>query len=94
MEDTVELGGNIQLNGFSGLDGATMIILKKIIGNFAKSFSEKAQFSKLSVSLDPGENYSLQVEVLSQDNKISASFQDKNVFFALDKALKEIETKI
>ena len=41
MEDTVELGGNIQLNGFSRLDGASMIILKKIVGNYAKKIAEK-----------------------------------------------------
>jgi hypothetical protein len=34
MEDNVlQLGGNIELSGFSNLEGGAMIVLKKIIGN-------------------------------------------------------------
>ena len=40
MDDTMQLGGNIELSGFSGVDGASMIVLKKIIGNYGKHFSE------------------------------------------------------
>ena len=53
MEDEVlQLGGNIELSGFSELDGGVMIVLKKIIGNYAKRMSEKASdFEKLSMNM-------------------------------------------
>lgn len=34
--DTLELGGNIQLTGFSELNGGQMIVLKKIVGNYCE----------------------------------------------------------
>ena len=93
MEDIVELGGNIRLNGFSSIDGASMIILKKIIGNFAKQVSEKLpNFEKLSITIEPEGKFS--AEVINEGNSITANVEDPNLFIALDKVLKEIDSKI
>jgi len=94
MEDTVELGGNIQLNGFSRLDGASMIILKKIVGNYAKKLSEKGPFEKLSVTMDEYEENLLKAELINKGNSITAETSNNNLFFALDKVLKEIDNKL
>ncbi len=93
MEDTVELGGSIQLNGFSSLDGASMIILKKVVGNYAKTFSEKcSKFEKLSVTMLSEDKFS--AELLNEGNSITAEITNNNLFFALDSVLKEIDSKI
>ena len=95
MEDTVELGGSIQLNGFGQVDGATMIILKKIVGNYAKQISERcSKFEKLSVSMDKSNGCRISAELLDSGNSITGEEENNNLFFALDKALKEIENKL
>ena len=33
MDDSMQLGGSIELSGFRNLDGASMVVLKKIVGN-------------------------------------------------------------
>ena len=34
MDETLELGGNIELKGFGSMDKSSMVIVKKIIGNY------------------------------------------------------------
>ena len=53
MEDEVlQLGGNIELSGFSNLDGGRMIVLKKIVGQYARRMTDKANnFEKLVVTM-------------------------------------------
>jgi len=93
-EETIELGGNIALTGFSALDRDNMIILKKIVGSYAKGFSEKAQeFKKLHLELKRAEPYELIATLTASDEK-TVNAKDKNLFVALDNALKKIESSI
>ena len=43
MEETIKLGGSIELSGFSSLDGGQMIVLKKIVGNYARKMEEQCK---------------------------------------------------
>ncbi len=90
MDGAVRLGGNIELFGVENLDGATMIVLKKIIGTYARKFSEKG-LDRLSVALAENE---VKVEAVSQGNVHSAQAAHSNLFFSLDQALKEIQQKL
>ena len=46
----MKLGGGIELNGFSGIEKAHLVVVKKIVGNYAKEMSEKAKkFEKLLI---------------------------------------------
>ena len=90
MDGSVRLGGNIELYGIEKLDGATMIVLKKIIGTYARKFSEKG-LDRLAVSFAGNE---IKVEAVSQGNTHSANASHDNLFFGLDNALKEIERKL
>lgn len=93
-EETIELGGNIALTGFSALDRDSMIVLKKIVGRYAKSFSEKAKdFKRLHLELKKAEPYELMATLSASEEK-SVNAADKNLFVALDNALKEIENSI
>ena len=40
MSDALQLGGNIELSGFREIDPASMVIIKKIVGNYARKFSD------------------------------------------------------
>ena len=97
--DTLELGGNIELAGFKDLDGATLIVIKKIVGNYAKKFSESIQnFEKLKVTrksvhkTEASEINEIHAQLIAAGNPTNASEEDRNLFFALDNVMKKIET--
>lgn len=101
MADTVELGGNIELTGFSDLDGASLIVLKKIVGNYARQFSEKfKKFEKLSLTMkkvherEKSEKYELHAMIIDGGKNYNAEVTDRNLFFVLDKVLKKVEKEI
>jgi ribosome-associated translation inhibitor RaiA len=101
MADTLELGGNIELAGFSNLDGGSMVVVKKIVGNYAKKFSEiTTNFEKLSVTMKPvhktekSEIHELHAKLIADGKPVTSEISDRNLFFALDKVLKKIENEI
>jgi len=95
----IELGGNIFLEGFSDLNGGEMVIIKKLVGNYVKEVTDKkGDFEKLSLNLNKsslGEKdiFHLQAELHAGD-KVNSEARDGNIFFAIDKALKDINSNI
>jgi len=90
MDGAVRLGGNIELYGVENLDGATMVVLKKIIGTYARKFSEKG-LERLSVSFSGTD---IKVEAVAQSNTLTSSASHENMFFSLDNALKDIGNQL
>ncbi|MBI2133453.1 hypothetical protein HYU11_02110 [Candidatus Woesearchaeota archaeon] len=100
-EDVVTLGGNIELSGFRDFDGGSQIILKKIIGNYAKRYSELCnKFELLKIQLkkiherEKSEKYEIHGMILDNGKHFNASTSDLNLFFALDRVLKKLENEI
>ena len=100
-EDTLQLGGNIELSGFKELDGATLIVVKKIVGNYARKFSETVQsFEKLKVTLkgvhktEANQVNELHGQIIAAGKPTVAEETDRNLFFALDKVMKKLEAGI
>lgn len=91
-EKSLQLGGNIELSGFNGFEPAVMIVLKKIIGNYARRISEKCQnFEKLSITIKRDEKkYELHAKMIENGKPYTASYTDKNLFVAVDASLKAI----
>ncbi|MBI2546022.1 hypothetical protein HYV81_02470 [Candidatus Woesearchaeota archaeon] len=101
MEDSVSLGGNIELSGFRDIDPGSMVILKKIVGNFAKKFSDQNEdFQKLHVTMKPlherekGEIYEIHGRLMVNGSSFSAEMVDRNLFYCLDKVMKKLESEI
>jgi len=101
QEETQELGGSIELTGFKDMDGATMVVLKKIVGTYARKFSELCRnFEKLSVTMkkvherEKSEKYEVHAKVLDNGKPIVSAVTDFNLFFAIDSALKKVEKEI
>ena len=98
-ENSILLGGNIELSGFKELDGASMIILKKIIGNQAKRFAELGGFEKLLLKMkmvhktEKSEKYEIHGTLKSAGQHLHADAIDRNLFFAVDKVLKRLESE-
>ena len=99
MEDTLELGGNINLEGFSDIDSSKMIVIKKMVGNYVKLFSEEAEdFKGLKLvrnddTTDSGHTYGIKAILETNGSKLQAEVCDGNIFFCIDNALKEIENR-
>ncbi len=83
----IELGGNIKLDNFEGLEPALLIVVKKVVGNYTKKISEAfADFKEIEISLVDKESNKIAVR-LTADKEYTSEASDKNLFFALDKAL-------
>ena len=97
----MQLGGNIELAGFRDIDGASMIVLKKIIGNYARRFSDISEkFEKLHVTMKPihetekSEKYEIHAKLLDNGKPFVSEVVERNLFIAVDNALKKIVNEI
>ncbi len=89
------LGGNIELGGFRHLDSGTMIVLKKIIGNYARKFADTHGSEKLSLNMTcHADAVTLTGSVLCRGETVTADHTDKNVFYVVDAVLKKLEQQL
>ncbi len=89
----MELGGNITLQGFDAVDPATLIVVKKIVGNYTKRLTEKHEdFTGLHLELTQKEGKQLQICAKCQrtSGNNETKHDEDNLFFALSGALDAI----
>ncbi len=88
----IELGGNITLEGFQNRDYAELIVIKKIVGRYARQLSDqRAGFTSLVVTLRLHQGMHLITAACMVDALLTeASAQEPNLFVALDAALKRL----
>jgi hypothetical protein len=99
-QDAVELGGNIVLSGFRDIDPSSMIIVKKIVGNYARTFSERVhKFQQLQVSMkavhhteDRPKKFEVHARIRHDNQSATADVTDFNLFSTLDTVLKKAES--
>ena len=101
MDDSMQLGGNIELSGFRDIDGASMVVLKKIVGNYGRRFSEIAdKFESLKITTKPihetekSEKYEIHAQLMADGKPYVSEVIERNLFVAVDEALKKIENEI
>lgn len=93
----MELGGNITLSGFKNREFAEIIVVKKLVGQYARRLHDTVSgFSHLTVTLkDVG---SKQVELHAKcevdGTQIAAAVTGRNLFVALDAVLKKIVAQV
>ena len=97
----IELGGNIKIAGFKDLDGGSKQIVKKMVGNYTRKLSEMCtNFEGLDMTIKPvhaGEEihkYELHAKVIDNGKALVSEVVDRNLFVAIDAALKKIENSI
>jgi ribosome-associated translation inhibitor RaiA len=95
-KETISLGGNIELNGFQNIEGAKMIVLKKVIGNYVKQMQEKkSDYENLKITLEGDENNAtIKAELKAGGSQIATEDTQNNLFVATDNALKKIIEQI
>ncbi|MCF7867034.1 hypothetical protein K9L67_05935 [Candidatus Woesearchaeota archaeon] len=98
MEDDMELGGNIRLSGFNVLQKPEVVVVKKIVGSYARKFSDNLQgYESLDLHLkeihktESSEKFELHAKLINQGKIITTEVTERNIFIAVDSALKKIE---
>ena len=101
MDDNVQLGGNIELAGFKDIDGASMVVLKKMVGTYARKISEITEkFETLHITMktvhgrEKSEKYEIHAKVIDNGKPIVSEVVDRNLFIAIDNSLKKIIKEI
>ena len=97
MEDNLQLGGNIELSGFSGIDRGMMVILKKIVGNYSRKLSDMSKnFERISLRMKTvhDNKYELHAKLIDNGKAYASSCVERNLFVAVDSALKKIMHEI
>lgn len=92
----IELGGNIKLDGFEGLENHLLIVVKKVIGNYAKKISDKnSEFKELTVVLKKeNSDFKIEAKTVVGDKTESSDAVSNNLFVALGDALSKLLEKI
>jgi ribosome-associated translation inhibitor RaiA len=99
--DKQELGGNIELSGFKDIEPASMIVIKKIVGNYAKKFSDQNEkFEKLSLNMKKvhktpkSEKYEIHCNLMINGKSNVSEVTERNLFVGLDDVLKKVSNEI
>ena len=97
----MQLGGNIELSGFKDIDGASMVVLKKIIGNHVRRMTEISdKFESLKVTMKPvhetekSEKYEIHAQLMNDGKPVVSEVVERNLFVAVDDALKKVISEI
>ncbi|MFH1916915.1 MAG: hypothetical protein ABIJ21_06665 [Nanoarchaeota archaeon] len=97
--DLLALGGNIQLAGFSVLDKSELIVVKKVVGSYARKFSDQyTGFQGLHLTLkelhkrEKSEIFQVSGRVIIDGKTHAVEDDDRNLFFCIDAVMKKLET--
>ena len=100
-DESVKLGGNIELSGFRDIDSSSMVVLKKIIGNHVRRISELAKkMESIHITLKPvherekSEKYEVHANLLNNGRIYASEMTDRNLFVAVDTVLKKIVNEL
>ncbi len=93
----MELGGNITLAGFKDIDKAELVVVKKLVGSYARKLSDSVRgFERLVVTLKEvhktagSEKHEVHGKAIIEGKPIVAEVIERNLFVALDEALKKV----
>ena len=91
------LGSRINLSGFSDVESAAMIVVKKLVGNHVKhlvqAYGDLDAFDLHHKDVH-GNQHEVALKVVMQGKIVNASSTDRNLFVAIDSVLKKSEEEI
>lgn len=95
----MQLGGNIRLSGFNEISKPELSVLKKIIGSYARKFSDNLEgYQSLSLHLkgvhrtEASEKFEVHGKVEANGKINTSEVTDRNIFVAVDSVLKKLES--
>jgi len=90
----INLGDKIELAGSEIIDGATMIILKKIIGNHFREISQTKEINRLFLCIKKENDFTIAAKMMYQNGEIASEISHSNLFMAMDSTLKDIRRQL
>jgi hypothetical protein len=96
LSEDVELGGNITLTGFKEVSPAEMVVVKKMVGSYARQLAtDITDFQSLKVTLkevhkaatNANEKHEIHVSIRYHGHHFEVKETDRNLFVVLDSAL-------
>lgn len=97
----IELGGNITLVGFKELHHTELTVVKKMVGNYVRKFSDVDQVNELRVHLkaihkteEEPHKFELKATLDLNGKIMNAELVEFNVYVGLDELLKKLETQV
>ena len=97
---TIELGGNIVLTGFKERDPAELVVIKKIVGNYARKFSDNVEgYESLNLIMKPigGEKahkFQINAKLMHSGKMTTAEVTEINLFVCVSDVLKKLENQL
>jgi ribosome-associated translation inhibitor RaiA len=96
VNQKLSLGGNIELVGFKQVSLSDVTVVKKLVGHYTRKIQEQSSnFQNISIHLkeihkiENSSKHEIHVKVLDDGKVLTAEVIDKNLFVALDAALKK-----
>ena len=91
----IALGGNIVLEGFESRDFTELIVVKKIVGQYARRLTDAhGEFSRLDVTLTQDGGHTVACTLAAGGKEQRTSSSAHNIYVALDDALKQLAAKM
>jgi hypothetical protein len=101
VNESVFLGGNIELVGFKQVSLADVIVVKKLVGHYTRKIQEHSQnFEKIQIVLkeihkiDNNAKHDIHVKAIDNGKVFASEIVDKNLFIALDNTLKKVLAEV
>lgn len=94
----MELGGNITLSGFKDIGKAEMVVVKKVVGSYARKLTESVpKFENLGLNLKSVHKtegsdgkFEIHCKAMVDGKPITSEITDRNLFVGLDEVLKKV----
>ena len=93
----IELGGNIKLVGFKELEPGMLVVVKKLVGSYARKISDSnVNIKELSLNIVSKDlnNIALEGKLITDLSEFTSEATEPNLFFAIDKALGSLVLKM
>lgn len=97
VNEKLSLGGNIELIGFKQVSMSEVVVVKKLVGSYTRKIQDISKnFQGITVRLkeihkvDSNAKNEINVKVIDDGHVFTSEVVDKNLFVALDSALKKI----
>jgi hypothetical protein len=93
-----ELDSKLELSGFKNVDRASMILVRRVVDGTLKKFNDNIEgFEKLKFTLkevhgtEKSVKYQIMGSIIVRNAVQSVETVDRNLFFALDSAVRKLE---
>jgi len=101
VNEKISLGGNIELVGFKQVSMSEVVVVKKLVGNYTRKIQEACNnFQGITVYLkeihkiENNAKNEIHVKVIDDGKLFTSEVIDKNMFVALDSALKKVLAEV